>query len=171
MIQWHYDPMTSPWLWQLALLKDREDMVKLTQQQFEYEIDGIYQPDPLYYAYQLDRAIVEQTHEPGSELIALARSRDTGKLMAYHWAYRNTTPLFSREQTAEARIIHIDQLLPARQRVKITYQAIDQWLRWAKICGVAVFVSSTIRTDQDSFLRIHEHMGFTRRGSIAYIRL
>lgn len=170
MNNFEYNPTDSKWHWHLANITDCEDMLTLTETQFQQEIDQIYSPDREHYLYQLNMACLCQAYDPGQQLIALARDLDH-KLIAYHWAWTNATPLFSRDLTVEVRICHIDQNLPKRQALALCSQSIAQWIRWANIVNAKVIVSSTIRSDQQGFLKLHERQGFTLRGSIAYLKL
>jgi hypothetical protein len=78
---------------------------------------------------------------------------------------------YSDNEIAEARFVHIDQTLPARTRVTISAQILQQWELWATLCGIPVIISSTIRDSQDAFLRLHEQAGYRVRGSIAMKRI
>lgn len=165
---YEYNPDTSLWIWDLAHRQDVADIVALTETYYENEIAGIYTADPIYYAYQVERAILDSYNQPGTELIITARHRTSQSLMAYGWVTTQHPPLFSRERTAEAKILHVDPGLSSRQRVLLTYQCIEHWQRWAELAQCLVLVSSTIRRDQQAFLHIHRRLGFELRGSIAY---
>jgi hypothetical protein len=66
---------------------------------------------------------------------------------------------------------HVDLTLSGRQRIHILTQMIYYWETWAKACDIPVLVSSSIREDQSTFLKLHERLGFTVRGGIAYKRI
>lgn len=164
-----YDPDKDPWTWRMADPSDLTDLVDLTETFFQHEIDQIYTPDRAYYTYKLGQAIWSQTNLQGQELITVARNTD--QVLAYGWATSTIECLWSRERTVEARIVHIRPEITARQRVRLCSQIIQHWQRWAQIIQAQIIVSSTIRSDQAAFLRLHEQQGFIRRGSIAYKKL
>jgi hypothetical protein len=45
------------------------------------------------------------------------------------------------------------------------------WEDWARLCGVKVVCSSTMRKEQNAFLKLHERNGYILRGSYAYKKL
>jgi hypothetical protein len=69
------------------------------------------------------------------------------------------------------RMAHMDMTLSARIRIRLLKDMIGLWETWAIAIGVLVICSSTIRSDQSGFLRIHEQAGYQIRGSNAYKRL
>ena len=69
------------------------------------------------------------------------------------------------------RMVHIDLALPARDRVRLVSEMIGLWEGWAQKSGIPVICSTTMRSDQQGFLRIHERCGYDIRGSFAYKRL
>ena len=68
-------------------------------------------------------------------------------------------------------MLHTDLTLSARQRLSIAVQALTFWQDWAFSLGIPVLVSTSIRQEQTAFMRLHEQLGFTLKGSIAYKRI
>ena len=159
------------WAWSLALTRDINDIVTLAQANFEHEVDGIFLTDSDYYAWRLDLACTNQRHNLAAEQIIVARHKITDQLMAYAWCGRGERTPYSQEELAEAKMLHLDMNLSPRQRMKLCAEAISHWQTWATACGCAVLISTSIRSDQRGFMRLHERMGFTLRGSIGYKRL
>ena len=159
------------WRWRQAIGTDTPDIVAMAQDHFGLETDGIYENDPIEYSRNVMLAIVNQFYNPRAELMSVARNETTQRLMAYTWAIRGERAPWSREEMIAIRIAHVDQTVSARERVFLCAQMIRMWEKWATACDVKIIVSSTIRGDQDGFLKLHEAAGFVVRGSIAYRRL
>lgn len=160
-----------PWQWQLATYADIEDIMLLTEQAFTSEPDEVVQVDRRHYLHNLTQAIVTQTFNASKEQIAVARNKATNKLIAYSWIGAGTGILYSTDSTAEGRMAHIDFDLPGRTSVALAVQILENWARWAKVCGYNLVVSTTIRFQQQAYIRLHKELGFTVRGAIAYKRL
>jgi hypothetical protein len=69
------------------------------------------------------------------------------------------------------RMAHVDLSLNARDRIRIINDMIVMWEGWAKIIGVPIVCSTTMRNDQAAFLKLHTRAGYDVRGSYAYKRL
>ena len=163
--------MTSgaPWQWQRAMGWDVADLVTLTQAQFEQEADTIFRTDPIVYAHNVTRAIVDQFYDPAAAFLWLARQGD--RLGGYVWAERGQRAVWSRDEMVAVKIVHLDLQLPARTRLRLCDDMITLWENWAQSIGVGIVCSTTMRSDQEGFLRLHERRGYDRRGSICYRRL
>jgi hypothetical protein len=161
----------SPWVWRVAIRTDLKDIVDMCEEHFKLEMDKIFTPDRPYYTWQIDQAITNQLHNYAKELLIVARDKKTNKLLAYGWVQRGQHPPYSQDELAEARMAHVDLTQTSRTRIKLLAQMLQHWVRWCQICEIPVLVSTTIRREQDAFLRLHEQIGFTLRGSIAYLRL
>jgi len=162
--------------WTPAMLTDIEDMVKLCEDNFtmdNFTIDGIqlFKPEPPVYSRNLAYAIFNQSYYPGTELLTVARADDTGQLLAYNWARANDRIWYSDDAMINVRMVHLDMTLPAKLRVRLIKDMMTHWERMAHYTGNKVICSSTIRNDQDAFLRLHQRAGYTVRGSYAYKRI
>jgi len=158
--------MTS---WTRAIGSDVTELVSLSQSLFECEVDQFYRTDPTVLARNLTLAIVNQFYNPNSEYVVILR--DQGKIIAYTWAVRGQYTPWSDDETLEIRIAHLDLGLSARKRVEIIKQMIEQWDLFAYHNQIPVICSSTVRDDQQAFLKLHERYGYTVKGSIAWKRL
>jgi hypothetical protein len=69
------------------------------------------------------------------------------------------------------RMVHVDLTLGVRDRIRLVSEMIEIWERWAVASGIPVICSTTMRSDQQGFLRIHQRCGYDVRGSFAYKRL
>jgi hypothetical protein len=67
--------------------------------------------------------------------------------------------------------VHVRMDLPARERVRMVMDMMDIWELWAQSIGVAIVCSTTMRGDQEGFVRLHQRRGYLCRGSICYRRL
>lgn len=148
---------------------DIDAMVALTQEHFEREADTIFRTDPLVLAYNLTLAIVRQFYRPGSELLLLAESAEG--LLGYVWVERGQRAVWSDDEMIAVKLVHVDLRLSARTRLKLCSEMIRLWEDWAGSIGVPIVCSTTMRGDQEGFLRLHERHGYERRGSICYKRL
>jgi len=155
--------------WHRATGTDITDIVRMAEQDFQTEIDGIFQPDPVAYARNVTIAVVTQFYLPAQELLMVARDSHN-QLIAYVWVIRETAP-WSDEVMAATRMVHLDLALPVRTRIRLVQEMIGVWETWAQESGIAIVCSTTMRRDTQGFLRIHSAAGYDVRGSIAYKRL
>ena len=159
------------WIWNLAEFKDVADCVDLAQRHFQIEIDQIFVPQPDLYAKNISQAICNQQYRLNTEQILVARHRDSHALMAYSWVSRGDSVKYALEEMGVVNFAHVDLTLTARTRITLLAQMLHQWYLWCSICRIPVLVSSSIRSDQTAFMRLHERAGFSVRGSVAYIKI
>jgi hypothetical protein len=115
-------------------------------------------------------AVVNQFFLPGTELVSVARDGNN-ELMAYTWAKRGERACWSDDEMVTVRMAHVNLKLSARERVKLVSDMMDLWERFTLYCGVPVLCSTTMRNDQDAFLKMHSKRGYDVRGSFAYKKL
>ena len=137
---------------------------------FQCEIDAIFTPDPVAYSRNVTLAIIRQFYGPSSELFSVAID-DEDRVIAYTWAGRNERAPWSDNEMVVVRMAHVDLSLPSRVRIRLVNDMIDLWEQWALLCQVPIVCSSTVRSDQGAFLRLHEKRGYDVRGSYCYKRL
>ena len=159
------------WTWETTAGTDVPPMVAMAQTHFEQEIDRIFTPDPVAYSRNLTLACVQQFYNPRSELLRVARCVETGRILAYTWAVRKQRTAWSDDEMISIKMAHVDLTLPTRQRLRLVTGMVVLWETWARECGVPIICSTTMRRDQDGFLKIHEKLGYDVRGSFAYKRL
>jgi len=159
------------WCWRLATMSDVPDIVQMAQDHFQLEMEQIIQPDPQLFARNIAIAIVTQMHQLTEEQVLVARDRTSDQLRAWSWISRGSYTTYSRDEMAEARFVHCDLNQPVRARIAQTAQVLHQWYLWCMTAGIPVLVSTSIRSDQATFMRLHEQAGFSVRGSMAYIRV
>lgn len=158
----------NKWTWRPATGMDVAQIVKIAQDFFESEIDAIFTPDPVAYSRNLTLAVVNSFYLPTTEMVRVCDS-DQG-IIAYVWAHRSTAP-WSDDPMCAVRMVHVDMTLPARDRIRLIGEMIEQWEVWALQSQIPVICSTTMRGDQQGFLRIHQRCGYDVRGSFAYKRL
>ena len=161
--------MRTPIHWRLAEPRDIETILDIAEEYFEHEISHLISTSRAYYASQIDLALTKQRHNLALEQVTVAEINQ--KIVAYAWISRGQTMPYSQDELAEAKILHLRMDLPLRTRLEITTTALVNWENWAKACGIPVLISASIRQDQRGFMRLHERMGYTVRGSIGYKRL
>lgn len=155
--------------WRRAVGTDTAAMVGLSQRLYESEVDPFYLTDPIVLSRNITRGIVEQFYNPAAEYLSVLYDGD--HLAAYLWLVRGQRTPWSDDEVLEFKMAHIDLSLTARERVRIVNAMIDQAVVFADHNSIPVIVSSSVRADQQAFLRLHERRGFTVRGSIAYLRM
>ena len=156
-------------VWRPALGTDIAAMVKLTQVGFECEANEIFRTDPTVLAHNITRSVVDQFYNPGTAFLYLAQAQD--QVRAYVWAERGQRTVWSPDEMVAIRILHVDLAQSARERVRAVHEALELVETWASVIQVPVICSTTMRQDQEAFLRIHERRGYQRRGSICYRRI
>jgi hypothetical protein len=161
----------DPWIWTLAQLTDVPDIVRMAQSLFQCEIDSFFTPDPNLFSRNVAMGIIRQMYNIFHEQLLIARHRDTDDLMAYTWTSRYAYMSYAHEEMAEVRFAHVDLALPARTRVRLVAQMIQHWYIWAQRSGIPILVSTSIRRDQEAFMRLHIAAGFDLRGSIGYLKV
>jgi hypothetical protein len=172
MILAKYAPQESDtWFWTLATLADRLDILALVQKHFQCEIDSVFTPDPALFLKNLGIGLINQEHNTLSEQIVVARNSESQKLLAWAWIVRGVHVTYAPEELADARFAHVDLELSQRTRITLLAQILQQWELWARCGMIPIISSSTVRSDQRAFLRLHEQAGYQVRGSITYKRI
>lgn len=157
--------------WRPATGNDVSDIVKMAEQHFQTEIDNIFTPDPVAYSRNVTMAIVSQFYLPTTELLAVARASITDQLLCYTWAKNHERSPWSDDDMIVIRMAHVDLTLSNRTRYTLINEMIDIWEQFAYNAMTPIICSTTMRSDQTAFLRLHERRGYTVRGSYAYKRL
>ena len=153
--------------WRPATGLDIDNIVSMAQTHFQNEIDNIFTPEPVIYGRNITLAVVNQFYGPLSQLLSVAID-ENNKLLAYTWCVRGEKASWSDDEMILVRMAHIDLQLPVRTKVKLVVDMINLWESWAKSCNVSIICSTTMRKDQDGFLKLHKKAGYDVRGSYAY---
>jgi hypothetical protein len=156
--------------WQPASGSDVPDIVGMAQRHFETEIDHVFTPDPIAYSRNVALAVVQQFYAPMTQLVSVAKTQQN-HLSAYTWAERNQRAPWSDDEMTVVKMAHVDMTLSARDRIRLVNDMIDMWEAWSQMCGVHVVCSTTMRSDQAAFLRLHQRRGYDVRGSYCYKRI
>lgn len=167
--------------WTLAHpLHDVDDIVELADSCFGQEADGILKRDRSVFRKNVTLASTLQLFDKGKEFLAVCRGERVvntmmgesavDALLAYCWFDRGGYTTYSNEEISNAKFHHVDLSLPARQRVKLIHEMIDQHILWAHAWGIPVVCSTSIRSEHSAFMKIHKKRGFTVNGSYAWIR-
>lgn len=157
------------WTWDRARGTDVTPIMDLTREHFRSEATEIWSIDEQHFGMMITVDIARQFFNPGSALVAVARS-DRG-IEGYMWVERNIKTVWSSEEMIAVKLVHLRMDLPARDRVRMVREMIELWEMWALSIGVDIVCSSTMRGDQAGFLRLHQQAGYDCRGSICYRRL
>ena len=159
------------WIWSKATFTDVEDILDLVAQNYQHEILGFMEPNRPRMAYHIHKALLQQVFEEHSVLITIARDKQTQKLLAWAWLERGKYTVYAVEELATAEFAHVDLTLSLRTKVKLVAQILESWITWCEAWRIPVLTSSSIRSDQTAFMRLHEQYGFIIRGSIAYRKI
>ena len=167
--------------WTLAHSKDDiEHIIDMAEYNFQKEVEGILTVDSNVFRKHLTVATTIQSFDRSKEFIAICRTDAWEKTtvqefclgvpMAYCWFDRGGYTTYSNEEISNAKFHHVDLQLPARLRVRLINEMIDQHILWAHRWGIPVVCSTSIRAEHDGFMKIHKKRGFTVNGSYAWIR-
>jgi len=165
--------------WMLAHpLHDVEDIVAMAKDHFEGEVDQILRTDPQVMRKNVTLTATYQLFDKNREFLAVCRGEPLliegnqiqGELLGYCWYDRGGYTTYSTDEITNAKFHHVDLKLSPRLRVKLINQMIDQHILWANSCGIPVICSTSIRSEHDGFMRIHEKRGFQINGSYAWLK-
>lgn len=168
--------------WTLAHpLHDVDDIVEMADSVFGQEADGILTRDRNVFRKNVTLTATHQLFDKGREFLAVCRGERVMKtmmgegvvddaLLAYCWFDRGGYTTYANDEISNAKFHHVDLSLPAKQRVRLINQMIDQHILWANAWNIPVICSTSIRTEHDGFMRIHKKRGFKVNGSYAWIR-
>ena len=165
--------------WMLAHpLHDVEDIVAMAKDHFEGEVDQILRTDPQVMRKNVTLTATYQLFDKNREFLAVCRGEPLliegnqiqGELLGYCWYDRGGYTTYSTDEITNAKFHHVDLKLSPRLRVKLINQMIDQHILWANSCGIPVICSTSIRSEHDGFMRIHEKRGFQINGSSAWLK-
>mgnify|MGYP003340279365 FL=1 len=156
--------------WLPAHGTDVADIVQMAESHFQSEIDTVFNPDPVAYSRNITFAVVNQFYLPGSELLYVARDSNN-KLIAYTWAKSNERAAWSDDSMVVIRMAHVDLGLSTRDRLRLITDMMHIWEQFAHSTNTPIICSTTMRKDQDAFLKLHARHGYDVRGSYAYKRI
>ena len=159
------------WHWTLARTEDDiNDIVLMAKGFYEREVNDIFTTNTAILRKNVDIAVTEQRYTLNRQQIIIARDTTNGKLLAWSWLKRGHYTVYAPEEMADAMFLHIDLELPERTRITLCAQMIQQWILWCHLNNIPVLISSSIRQEQEAFLKLHERFGFKRNGSVCYYR-
>jgi len=156
--------------WRPATGDDVNAVVAMAQSHFQTEIDSIFTPEPTALARNITFAVVTQFFSPTSELVSVAHDQDH-KLMAYTWAKAFQRAPWSDDNMVNICMAHVDLSLSSRTRLALLTDMLAIWEQFAHYCQHPVICSTTMRNDQQAFLKLHARHGYLVRGSYAYKRI
>lgn len=163
--------VADAWRWRPAAGPDTEAITAMALEYFGLETDQIFENDPIEYSRNVLLATVSQFYNPKKELLSVAVDNDSQRIIAYTWAMRGQYAPWSTEEMVAIRIAHVDLTLSHRTRITLIAQMLRMWETWADACDIRIICSSSVRGEQQAFLRLHEQAGYSVRGSVCYKRL
>jgi hypothetical protein len=156
--------------WRPATGHDVHQIVQMAVQHFQTEIDTIFTPDPVAYSRNITLAIVNQFYGPTTELVSVATDTDNN-IVAYTWAKTGERSPWSDDEMVIIKMAHLSLHLSSRERVELVKDMLELWDVFARLANVLIICSTTMRKDQQAFLKLHERHGYDVRGSYAYKKL
>jgi len=156
--------------WRPANGSDAESIVQIAQEFFQNEIDNIFNPEPITYSRNITLAIVNQFFSPTTELVAVATDSDNN-IVAYTWAKSNERSPWSDDEMIIIKMAHVKLNVSTRDRINLIKDMLLLWEKFATLANVTIICSTTMRKDQNTFLKLHERQGYDVRGSYAYKKL
>lgn len=156
--------------WSLAdPIKDVGYIVDMGERMLSLEEGSPLKTDPEVFRHQVTLSAVNQIFDKRKEFLAVAKD-DPYSILGYCWFDRGGYTTYSRDEISNAKFHHVDMDLPVKTRVRLINEMIDQHILWANYCGVPVICSTSIRGDNEGFMKMHRKRGFTTHGSYAWIR-
>jgi len=107
---------------------------------------------------------------PATSLVSVARDSN-GKLVAYTWAKTGERAPWSDDNMVSVCMAHVDMTLSTRQRLRLLTDMIAIWEHFARNTNTPIICSTTMRKDQDAFIKLHARSGYDVRGSYCYKKL
>lgn len=156
--------------WSPATGVDVASIVAMAENNFQAEIDTIFNPQPVTYSRNITLAVVNQFYNPLSTLLSVAKD-DNSKLLAYTWATSTETSPWSDDKMVVIRMAHVDLQLSPKLRLRLVQDMLKLWETFATYTNVSIICSTTMRKDQSGFLKLHSKNGYDVRGSYAYKKL
>lgn len=158
------------YVWTAATGSDIEAIARFAEDNFRHEVDGVFSIDIPHLTYCITNAVVNQHYYPQSVLLRIVRD-DANKIIAYTWAKAGDQSVWSSDRVLHIQMAHVEMSLSPRKRIAILKDMLDMWDDYARYSRCSVISSSTIRSDQSAFLKLHERQGYSVRGSVAYKRI
>jgi hypothetical protein len=156
--------------WTPATGNDVADIVAMAQQHFQTEIDTIFNPDPVAYSRNITFAVINQFYLPGTDLLSVCRD-ENNRLLAYTWAKSNDRAPWSDDPMVVVRMAHVALDLSSKTRLRLILDMLELWENFAQFSKMPIICSTTMRREQDAFLKLHARVGYDIRGSYAYKRI
>lgn len=160
----------NSYTWRPAAGEDIGKIVAMAQSHFQTEIDSIFKPEPYAYSRNITFAVVNQFYNPNGELLSVAVDSNN-ELIAYTWAKSGERAPWSDDEMMSVKMAHVSLDLTARLRIRLIQDMMSLWEEFAERSKVKIIVSTTMRREQDAFLKLHVKAGYDVRGSYAYKRV
>jgi len=161
---------SDTWVWKPVVGPDIGDLLDMSKEQYEQDLAGQFKFDAHKSAQVMTIGVVNQLYNPTSELMCVARDRDTNQVLAWFWAKRGCYQEFSVEESSELRIIHARKDIANRSKIRLVAQSVLLFQQWGQQNKIPILVSATLRGEQAAFLRLLEASGFIIHGSYAFWR-
>lgn len=153
--------------WRTATFTDFEQLSRMSYQ-IAHEVDDIFAVSQRVGEYHLLTDLTNQHYNPASALVLVNDAG--GQIQAFTWA-RVETMLWSNDKMLMMRIVEVDPALSLRTRFRLLDEMMESWEIYCKQHSVPIICSTTIRAEQQGFLRLHQRRGYSIRGGWCYKRV
>ena len=161
----------DPWRWRAAQIADIQAMCNLLGPWAEQATHEFHEFNVVELSRNLAHLILDQMYDPKRRLASVAVLTDSDEIVAVNLATRDVRPMWSLDEQVIPLMLAVEPTLTSRIRVALTLQAMTMWERWAHVGKIPVINSGTIREPMTAFMRLHEAMGYTVRGTAAFKRM
>ena len=152
--------------WKSPEMADVHLMANITMDEYGHELLGIIQPDGV----KLCGHIAEHILFPKEDAL-LSVAKDVNNNVC-GWALASAGSLpYSSDKVWMVELIHLSFTSLPRARVKMIYQLLGLYEYKAKMDGYTMIMSSSIRSDTQAFMKIHQKLGYTISGAVAVKRI
>lgn len=160
---------TDRWVWRLATYDDFAKISNSAYNNAKQYVEDIFDVQQRTGEYNLLNDLTKQTFQPHTAFILLAEDKNTKELLCYTWGDVSQT-IWSTDRVLNLKIIHVDSGT-AKERIRMVAQMMLAWEEYCLQHGVPVICSSSVRSEQRAYMRLHEQAGYSIRGSFAYKRV
>ena len=154
-------------IWRKATYHDFEQVITMSHN-IAGEIESVFEVNRRVGEYHLINDLTSQQFKPSTALILVHETNN--KIDAFTWA-RVETMLWSNDAMLSMRIVEVAPELSLRIKFKLLREMMAQWEQYCCEYNVPIICSSTVRQEQQGFLRLHRELGYVQRGCWNYKRV
>lgn len=158
------------YFWSPANTSDIDKIRELAKTSYLNDVDNIFEPNDFVINKNITYAIINQMYSPLSELLSVCKD-ENDNILAFTWLVSNQTVAWSLDKMTCVKLATVDLSLSPRLRVRLISDMMKIWEEYCKLTNDSIISSTTMRYDQNTFLKLHKKRGYEVRGSYAYKKL